>query len=112
MKVLTKQLFSWLLVLVMFISPFQVTMATDTDQNSQGVNCQMSTTSLSDNCLMEHGEKCQQHSNCVAQFTVGALPQLNTLHSAHRDIAQLKFISEIDAFVSQYPSQLKHPPKS
>jgi len=112
-----KQFFTLLLVLIMAISPVQVTMASDIDQNSQGINCQMSLmqmsdTLLNDNCPMQHDEECQQHPGCVAQFTVGALPQLNTLHSVLRDIAQIKLIPEIDIFVSQYPSLLKRPPKS
>ena len=113
---LTKHLFSWLLVLVMIFSTIQVTMANDTDQSNQGINCHTShmqmSGNLSDICPMQNDQECQQHSSCVVNFTIAALPLLNTLLPTHRDVAQLKFIFEINTFASRYPSQLKRPPRS
>lgn len=117
MNIPTTQFITWLLVLIMVINPVQVTMAADTDQNSQGVNCQMSFIPMSDtspgnHCPMLHDEKCQQHTGCVVQLTVTALPLLHSLLLTQRPISSLKFIIEKDAFNTQYPSLLKRPPRS
>ena len=115
---LTKQFFSWLLLLVVVFSTIPVTMATDLDQESQSIDCQMSLLQvsdidLSDYCPMQYDDdSCQQHPSCVVQFTVAVLPLINTLHSAHRNTSRLNFIFETDPFATQYPSLLKRPPRS
>ncbi|MCK4709844.1 MAG: hypothetical protein KAU21_14595 [Gammaproteobacteria bacterium] len=117
MHFLTKQFFSWLLVLMMVISPVQITMATDTDQGSHGANCQIPLVQISDiyqndNCPMQYEKQCQEHPGCVAQFTTIPLLILNSNLSADRNITQLKFFTDNDVFLTHYPSLLKRPPKA
>ena len=114
---LTKQFFSWLLLLIMIFSTAQVTAVAGIALDSPDVNCkmplvQMSDSSLNDNCPMQHDEECQQTPGCLAQFIASVLPVLSSVLLVTRSISQLSFVNKIDSFVSQYPSQIKRPPRS
>lgn len=119
-----KQRFSWLLVLIMAISPVQVTMAIDVDQDSHGERCHMpskaSTGSSHDSvdsgtfhvCGMGHGDNCKDHAGCAGQFNSSTMsaPQQSlffTTSSTHK-----KFTRYNEDVETTYPSCLKRPPKA
>lgn len=120
MTFVTKQFFSWMLVLIMAISPVQVTMAVDFDQSSHGSNCQsmMSDSidsivmNMDEECAMEHEEHCHDHPGCVGQFNSSTLQAPNALQLAVRASTLVKFLIDNEAVSTIYPPLLKRPPKA
>lgn len=115
-----RQFLSWLLVLVMMISPIQVVMATDFAQDSHGVNCQMPDSiaelAVAVNCgadhdTADHSKNCQEHPGCIAHLST-TLFSSGFVVSLSRAVSQLKFTADHDTILSHYPSLLKRPPKS
>ena len=113
---LSKHFFSWLLVLMMIISPVQVSLAIDIDQHDHAPKCQMpmdADSSIGDsmNCAMQHDEHCQEHADCVGQFNSSSLQPPYSFLLTPGASKQLKFIIQNDTVLSVYPSLLKKPPK-
>jgi hypothetical protein len=119
MNLLTRQFFSRLLILIMTISPVQMTMAIDLDQHNQAVNCQVSQAQLPDTtisntsggCTSEYGEHCVDLSVCGAQFNFSSLYSSKSFLLITRAVTHTKFTADNDAVSSRYPELLKRPPK-
>jgi hypothetical protein len=115
----TRQFFSRLLILIMAISPVQMTMAIDLDQHNQSMNCQISQAQLPDttisntsvDCTSEYGEHCVDLSVCGAQFNFSSLYSSNSFLLVTRILAHAKFIPDNDAVSTHYPELFKRPPK-
>lgn len=123
MVFLIKQFFSWLLVLIMVVSPVQVTMAIDVDQDSHGEHCQMPSmastpshdsvdTKMTHDCAMQHGDHCQDHPGCTGQISSSSLYTPNTFLVNLRASSDLKYVPASDSFLVIYPELFKRPPKS
>jgi hypothetical protein len=115
-----RQFLSWLLVLIMMISPIQVVMASDFAQDGHGAKCQMSGSSaelvVSANCgsdhdMADHSKNCQEHPGCIAHSST-TLFSSSFVVALSRAVSQLKFKADHDTFLTHYPSLLKRPPKS
>jgi hypothetical protein len=116
----SKQIFSWLLVLILAISPIQVTMAIDVDLDGHGERCQMNSMPSHDsvdmdlkiNSPMEHGDHCKDHPSCVGQVSSSSMQAPFSLLFVARTSGHYKFIMENEDVQTVYPSQLKRPPKA
>jgi len=117
-----KQFLSWLLVLIIAISPIQVTTANGFGQSSHGELCQMieqeksvnstvKATEMTADCGMSHGNDCQQHLGCIAQFSSTLIFLSLSSVSINRAVTHLKFIAGNDSILTHYPSRLKRPPR-
>lgn len=119
MKFNTRQFFSRLLILIMTISPVQMTMAIDLDQHNQAMNCQilqaqLLNTTVSDtsgDCTSHYGEHCVDLSVCGAQFNFSSLYSSNSSLLMARAVIHTKFIPDNDAVSTHYPELIKRPPK-
>lgn len=115
-----KHIFSWLLVLIMAISPVQVTMAIDVDQGGHGDRCQTMSipshdtvdSTLKNDCPMGHGDHCKDHAGCVGQFNSSTMQIPYSSLFVARPSAHNKFTRHNDAVDTVYPSLLKRPPKA
>jgi len=117
MILLAKQFFYCFLVLIMIISPVQVSMAADFDQHDHAPKCQMNMNAEisignSMGCAMQHDEHCQEHAGCVGQFHSSSLQNSHSFLSASRASNSVKFISKNDTILNIYHSLLKRPPKA
>jgi len=118
MNLLTRQFFSRLLILVMTISPVQITMAIDLDQHNQAMNCQISQVQLtsitfnntSDDCTSDYNGHCVDLSVCVAQYNF-SLYSSNSFLLMSRAATHTKFMPDKDSVSTQYPELIKRPPK-
>ena len=120
MLFVNRQFFCWLLVLVMMVSPIQVTMASDFAQQSHGMNCHKPDHGInavvSANCCKDpggsdHTKICIVHPECVAQFSTSLIPS-SLVVAMPRSVSLIKFIAEHKAVLTHYPSLLKRPPKA
>jgi hypothetical protein len=115
----TRQFLSRLLILIMAISPVQMTMAIDLDQHTQAVNCKFSQAQLPDttisntsgDCTSEYGGHCVDLSVCGAQINFSSLYSSNSFLLVSRTLAHAKFIPGNDAVSTRYPELFKRPPK-
>jgi len=120
MNFFTRQFFSRLLILIMAISPVQITMATDLDQHTQAMNCQISqaqfhntaVSQTSGDCTSDHSEHCVNLSVCGAQFNFSSLYSSNSFLLMTRAVTHSKFVPDNDAISTHYPELFKRPPKA
>ena len=116
---IVNQFFTWLLVLMMIISPLRVSMAAEFDQHSHGLNCQMSDKdshtendlTMDKDCAMDHDEHCQNHVSCVGTSTSFFQASNQFLFSASKETA-IKFTINDENIQAHYPELLKRPPRS
>ncbi len=117
---MSKQFFTWILVLIVAFSPVRVTMAIDFDQSSHGPNCHQSMLGSNDSidmdmdedCAMQHEQNCHDHPGCVGQFHSSALQAPASLQFVARASTHIKFLIDNEAVRTVYPSLLKRPPKA
>lgn len=115
-----KQIGSWLLVLILAISPVQVTMAIDIDLDAHGERCQMNSMPSHDsvdmdskiNCPMEHGDHCKDHPGCVGKVSSSSMQAPFSLLFVAKTRGHIIFIIENEDVRTVYPSLLKRPPKA
>jgi len=115
----SRQFISRLLILIMTISPVQITMAIDLDQHNQAMNCQISQAQLpntrvsipGEDCTSDYGEHCVNLSVCGAQFNFSSLYSPNAFLLIPRAVTHTKFIPDNDAISTRYPELVKRPPK-
>lgn len=116
-----KHIFSWLLVLIMTVSPVQVTVAIDVGQDGHGERCQMTSSmpshdtvdmDLKVNCPMDHGDHCKDNPGCVAQVSSSSMQVPFSLLFVAKTIGHDKFIIANEDVRTVYPSLLKRPPKA
>ena len=118
MNLFTRHFFSRLLILVMTISPVQITMAIDLDQSNQTMNCQISqaqlsgtgVNSLSGDCTSDYSKHCVDLSVCGAQYNFTSYSS-NSILLITRVLTHTKFLPDNDAVSTHYPELLKRPPK-
>jgi hypothetical protein len=119
MNLFTRQFFSRLLILIMTISPVQITMAIDLDQHSRAMNCQISqaqlsgtdVNNLSRDCTSDYSGHCVDLSVCVAQYNFTSWYSSNSFLLFTRMATHTKYMPDSDAFSTHYPELLKRPPK-
>jgi hypothetical protein len=115
----TRQFINRLLILIMTISPVQITMAIDLDQHSQAMNCQNSqaqppdttVNNTSGDCPSDYGEHCVDLSVCGVQFNFSSFYSSKSFLLITRAVTHTKFIPDNDAVPTHYPELLKRPPK-
>ena len=115
-----KQFLSRILVLLIIISPMQVSSAADFDHDDHSQSCSVEIsheqhphdTSSKDDCSKQHSEHCSDHPECVAQHSQSPLHTSSTGLLVSPAISQLKFIPSHDSILTVYSSPLKRPPKS
>ena len=115
-----KNIYSWILILIMAIGAVHSAMAIDFSQNKQGKECTVMQMSLSDasgmnaggNCPMEPGEGNSIDTECTmpCNFTSLQAPHA-TLLAALAESRQ-KTLTANDSIMSHYPDLLKRPPKA
>ena len=118
MNLLTRQFFSRLLILIMTISPVQITMAIDLDQSNQAMNCQISqaelsgtgVNSLSGDCTSDYSRHCVDLSVCGAQYNFTSYSS-NLFLLMSRAATLTKFMPDNDSVSTHYPELVKRPPK-
>jgi hypothetical protein len=118
MNLFTRQFFSRLLILIMTISPVQITMAVDLDQHNQAMNCQVSqaqlsstgVNSLSGDCTSNHSGHCVDLSVCGAQYNFTSYSS-NSFLLISRAATHTKYMPDDDLVSTRYPELLKRPPK-
>jgi hypothetical protein len=118
MNLFTRQFFSRLLILIMTISPVQITMAIDLDQHNQAMKCQISQAQLanttvgntSEGCTSDYNGHCVDLSVCVAQYNLSSYSSSSFLLIT-RAVTHTKFIPDNDSVSTHYPELLKRPPK-
>jgi len=114
-----RQLIIRLLILVMAISPVQITMAIDIDQNNQAMNCQNSQVQpanimekiMGGGCQSDQSSHCVDLSVCVTQHNFSSMQSSNSFLLLARAAIHKKFVADIDAVSTHYPELLRRPPK-
>ena len=108
-----------LLILVMAISPVQITMAIDFGHNNLVKNCQISKARTADfmerimdeGCKSDQKNHCVDLSVCVTQHNFSSMKSSNSFLLLTRAVIHKKFIADSDAVSTQYPELLRRPPK-
>ena len=119
MKGFTRKFFSRLLIFILIINPVQITIASDFDQHSGTMNCQVSQERVpgatvkipGDGCKPDNQEHCSDISVCVMHNNLSAFYSNNSFLLVPRAFAQKKFVPENETVSTQYPDLLKRPPK-
>lgn len=119
MSLLTRQFFSRLLILVMTISPVQITMAIDLDQHDQSMKCQISqaqltstaTNNLNADCNSNYNGHCVDLSVCVGQYNFSSWYSSSSFLLMSRAATHTKFLPDNDSVSTHYPELVKRPPK-
>jgi len=113
---INKQFIAWFMVLIIAISPVQITIATDFDQHSTDMNCQISSLpspnmNIDDNCGVEDSGHCLNLSVCAAQINFISLRSSSPLIFSPGAVTQLKFTADNQSISTNYPELLRRPPK-
>ena len=116
---LARQFLIRLIILIIAISPVQITMAIDFDQHSQATTCQMSQEQpaeimvkiMGEACKSDQDNHCVDLSVCSVQYNVSSLYSSGLFQLTARTVIHKKFIAERDAVSTQYPELLKRPPR-
>lgn len=120
MLYISRQFLAQLLILIMVVSPVQITMAIDIDQLGQAMACQVSQVQLANmtdknmdgKCTPEFGGHCMELSVCGAQNNISSLHSVNLFLLVARATAYKNFVVDSDSVRTHYPELLKRPPKS
>ena len=115
----SRQFLTQLLILIMVISPVQVTMAIDIGQLGQAMTCQVSQVQLTDmtdknmdeKCTSGYGDHCAELSVCGAQNNISSLHSVNSFLLMARATDYKKIVADSDSVRTHYPELLKRPPK-
>jgi hypothetical protein len=114
-----KQFIARFVILIMAISPVQITIATDFDQHGTEMNCQISSVSspapaymnIDDNCGIENSSHCVDLSVCAAQTNFISLRSSGPLIFSPGVATLLKFTTDNQSISTNYPELLRRPPK-
>jgi len=115
-----KNIYSWILMLIMTIGAVPGAMAIDFSQNQPMQKCAVMQMSLSDtsdmkadgNCPMEPGERNGIDAECTMPCDFTSLQAPHTTLLVARSGSQQKTLIGNDAIMSHYPDLLKRPPKA
>ena len=115
---INKQLIARFLVLIMAISPVQITIATDFNQHGAEMNCQVSSVpspafaymDMNHNCGIENNSRCVDLSMCAAQTNFVSLRSSSPPIFAPGVATLLKFKADNQSISTIYPELLRRPP--
>lgn len=109
-----------LLIAIMAIGPVQVSMAVESGQGSQPMNCQSSMAQHTDimgkimdgnNCPSDQESHCMVLPVCSTAYNFFPLQTSDSVLFIARSAIHKKFIAGSDSISSYYPDLLKRPPR-
>ena len=116
---INKQFIARFMVLIMSISPVQITIAADFDHHDTEMNCQISSVpspdptymNIDDNCGIENSSHCVDLSVCAAQTNFISLRSSSPLIISASAVTRLKITTDNQSISTNYPELLRRPPK-
>lgn len=112
----SQQIISWIMTLILAISPIQVAMAAYINFDGEGEPCQMSmmqaeASSMKDHCALNHAGKCAHHLNCFS-FNLSHVDLTSPLVINLPLLERSSWPLFDESLNSHYPQLLKRPPKA
>ena len=109
-----------LLIVILAISPAQITMAIDLDQPDQNMIWQFSPalsqgsidTNMDDSCTLENSGHCFDISVCASHSDLTSMRPSTSLLLSPAVITLLSFTGYNESMPTNYPGLLKRPPKT
>ena len=119
MLYIVRQIIARLLILIIAISPVQITMAVEIDQHIEAMHCQNSQVPptnvmhrMGGACEPDQSSHCVVVSVCVTPLNLASLKSSNSFQLLARDATPSLFVPDKDTVPTHYPEPLKRPPKA